>query len=126
MLLGKRKESYIKLISRSMGSLSKVVTTSNIRLKDKNETVFHATKNFSIFQSYFSRLAQNLVSKLPLLPNIFHESKIASYYGNKAGDLNYQLLKTSLKIILSILKGFNLSKAASIDSLKGKFLKVII
>ena len=109
-----------------MGSLSKVVTASNIHLKDKNETVFHATKNVSIIQSYFSRLTQNLVSKLPLLPNIFNESKIASYYGNKAGDLNYQLLKTSLKIILSILKGFNLSKAASIDSLKGKFLKVII
>ena len=89
-----------------MGSLSKVVTTSSIRLKDKNETVFHATKSFSIFQSYFSRLAQNLVSKLPLLPNIFHESKIASYYGNKAGDSNYQLLKTSLENNIKYFEGF--------------------
>ena len=64
---------------------SKAVTASNIYLKDKNETVFNATENCSIFKNYFSSLAHNLVSKLPLLPNIFTEiSKIASYYNNNA------------------------------------------
>ena len=63
----------------------------NICLKDKNQIVFNAAKNCSIFKNYFSSLAQNLVSKLPLLHNTFTESKIASYYDSKAvsKDLNF-------------------------------------
>ena len=70
---------------------SKAVTTSNIYLKEKNEIVFNATKNCFIFKNYFSSLAQNLVSNLPLSPNIFTKSKIASYYDNNAvsKDLNF-------------------------------------
>ena len=67
---------------KSMGLPSKAVTISNICLKDKNEIVFNATKNCSIFKNYFSSLAHNLVSKLPLSPNTFTESKIASSYDN--------------------------------------------
>ena len=108
-----------------MGLPSKAVTASNICLKDKNEIVFNATKNCSIFKNYFSSLPHNLVSKLPLSPNIFTESKIASYYDNNAvsKDLNFQLLEMSPEKILSILKGLNPSKAAGTDNLSSKFLK---
>ena len=97
----------------------------NICLKDKNRIVFNVTKNCSTFKNFFSSLAQNLVSKLPILHNTFTESKIASYYDNKAvsKDLNFQLLKTSPEKILSILKGLDPSKAAGIDHLLGTFLK---
>ena len=80
-----------------MGLPSKAVTASNICLKDKNRIVFNDIKNCSIFKNYFSSLAQNLVFKLPLTPNIFAESKIASYYNNNvvSKDLNFQLLETS-------------------------------
>ena len=73
----------------------------------------------------FQVLLITLVSKLPLSPNIFTESKIASYYDNNAvsKDLNFQLSETSPEKILSILKGLNPSKAAGIDNLSGKFLK---
>ena len=59
------------------------------------------------------------------MPNIFTESKIASYYDNNAvsKDLNFQLLKMSPEKILSILKGLNPSKSGGIDNLLGKFLK---
>ena len=102
---------------------SKAATASNICLKDKNEIVFNATKNCYIFKNHFSSLAHNLVSKLPLLPNIFTESKIASYYDNNAAskDLNFQLSEKSPEKILSILKGLNSSKTAGIDNLSGKF-----
>ena len=80
-----------------MGLPSKAVTVSNICFKNKNQIVFNDIKNCSIFKNYFSSLAQNLVSKLPLSPNIFTESKIASYYNNNvvSKDLNFQLLETS-------------------------------
>ena len=121
--IDKPKELWKTL--KSVGLPSKAVTASNICLKDKNEIVFNATKNCSAFKNYFSSIAQNLVSKLPLLPSIFNESKIASYYDNDAvsKDLNVQLLEKCSEKILSILKGLNPSKAAGIDNSLGRFLK---
>ena len=80
-----------------MGLTSKAVTASNNYLKDKNEIVFSATKNCSIFKNYFSSFAHNVVFKLPLSPDVFTESKIASYYGNNATskNLNFQLSEMS-------------------------------
>ena len=76
-----------------MGLPSKAASASNICLKDKNEIFFNNRKNCSIFKSFFSNLAQNIVSNLPLSPNVFTESKVASYYDNsKFKNLNF--LKT--------------------------------
>ena len=44
-----------------MGLPFKTATASNICLKDKNEIVFNATKNFSIFKNYSSSLENNMV-----------------------------------------------------------------
>ena len=108
-----------------LGLPTKAVTASNICLKNKNQIVFNDIKNCSIFKNYFSSLAQNLVSELPLSPNIFTESKIVCYYNNNvvSKNLNFQLLETSPEKIPSILKGLNPSKAVGIDNLSGKFLK---
>ena len=107
-----------------MGLPSKAASASNICLKDRNEIVFNGTKNCSIFKSFFSNLAQNLVSKLPPSPNVFTEYKVASYYDDiKFKDLNFEFCETSPEKILNILKGLNPSKAARIDNLSGKFLK---
>ena len=121
--INKPKELWKTL--KSMGVPSKAVTASNICLKEKDKIVFNASKNCSIFKNYFSSLAHNLVSKLPLSPNIFTESKIGSYYDNNAvsKDLNFQLSKTSPEKILIILTGLNSSKTAGIDNSSGKFLK---
>ena len=64
-------------------------------------------------------------TKLPLLPNIFTESKTASYYDNNvvSKDLNVQLSEISPEKILGILNGLNPSKAAGIDNLSCKILK---
>ena len=67
---------------KSMGLPFKGVTASNICLKSRNEVLFNTSKNCSIFKNYFSSLAHNLVSMLLLSPNIFTESKIASYSDN--------------------------------------------
>ena len=75
------------------------------------------------FQKFLSNLAQYLVSKLPLSPNVFTESKVASYYDDiKLKDLNFEFSETSEKI-LTIVEGLNPSKVADIDNLSDKFLK---
>ena len=107
-----------------MGLPSKAAWASNICLKDRNEIVFRDTSNCSIFKSFFSNLAQNLVSKLPPLPNVFTEFKVASYYDDiKYKDLNFEFSETSPEKTLNILKGLNSSKAAGIVNLSRKFLK---
>ena len=107
-----------------MGLPSKAASAWNICLKDRNEIVFNNAKNCSIFKSFFSNLVQNLVSKLPPSPNVFTESKVASYCDIIFFKfLNFKFSETSPEKILNILKGLNLSKAAGIDNLSGKFLK---
>ena len=107
-----------------MGLPSKSASASNICLRDRNEIVFNDTKNWSIFKSFLSNLAQNLVSKLLPSPDVFTESKVASYYDDiKFKDLNFEFSGASPEKILNILKGLNPSKAGSIDNLSGKFLK---
>ena len=106
-----------------MGLSSKAASASNICLKDRKKIVFSDTKNCSIFKSFFSNLVQNLVSKLPHSPNVFTESKVASYYDDtKFKDLNFEFSETSPEKILNILKGLNLSKAVGIDNFSVKFL----
>ena len=68
--INKPKELWKTL--KSMGLPSNAVTASNICLKDKNEKAFNAIKNCSIFKNYYSSLVHNLVTKLPLSPNIFY------------------------------------------------------
>ena len=78
----------------------------------------------SMFKSIFSNLAQNMVSKLPPSPNVFDESKVASYYDNiKFRELYFEFSERSPKIILNILKGLNSPKAASFDKLSCIFQK---
>ena len=87
-------------ILKCIGLLSKDVSPSNICLKDRNEIVFNDTKNCLIFKSFFSSLAQNLVSKLPPSPNVFTERKVASHYDDfKFKDLNFRFSETSLESI---------------------------
>ena len=107
-----------------MGLPSKAASASKICLKGRNEKVFNDSKNCFIFKSFFSNLAQNLLLKLPPSPNVFTESKFASYYGDiKFKDLNFEFSETSPEKILNILKDLNSSKATGIYNLSGKFLK---
>ena len=74
-----------------MGLSFKAASAWNICLKDKNEIVLDETKNYSIFKSFLSDLVQNLISKLPPSPNVFTESKVASYHDNiKFKNLNFE------------------------------------
>ena len=65
-----------------------------------------------------------MVCKLHHSPNVFTESKAASYCDDiKFKDLNFEFSETSSEKILNILKDLNPSKATGIDNLSGKFLK---
>ena len=65
-----------------------------------------------------------MASKLSTSPDIFTESKDASYYDNNSISKQFscQLLGTSHKNILGILKGLNPPKATVTNNLLGKCL----
>ena len=74
---------------------SKSPSVSSISVKGKNETVFDETKNCFSFKNFFSNLAQNLLSRLPLPLNIFTESKVSFCYENiECKGSNFQFCKT--------------------------------
>ena len=76
------------------------------------------------FQKLLFQSCAKLGSRLPPSPNVFTESKVASYYDDiKFKDLNFEFSETSPEKILNILKDLNPSKADGIDNLSGKFLK---
>ena len=59
-----------------------------------------------------------MVSKLPPSPNVFTDSKVASYYVDIIfKDLHFQFSETFYEKILNVLKGLNPSKAAGIDNI---------
>ena len=100
--VNKPKELWKTL--KPMGLPSKAASASNICLRDRNEIVFNDTKNCSNSKSFFSNLVQNLVSKLPPSPNVFTESKVASYHDDiKFKDLNFEFSETSPEKILNII-----------------------
>ena len=102
--INKPKELWKTL--KSIGFSSKTGSASNICSKEKNEIAFNDTKNYSIFKRFFSNLGQNLVSELPHSPNVFTESKGASYYDNfQFKDLNFESCEKKKKKILNIWKG---------------------
>ena len=56
---------------KSLGLPSKHVSNGKICLKQENKIVFNTYKITENFKEFFSRLASNLVSKLPPAPNIY-------------------------------------------------------
>ena len=76
-----------------------------------------------MFKTYFSNLAQDLVSKLPAAPNKFNKSKVANYYKNAESTNRLTFGHIARETILKILMNIDTAKSAGIDNLNGRFLK---
>ena len=99
--------------------------TCNICLENKNNNIsFDSKTNAEIFKDFFSKLANDLVEKLPVPTNKFGIDCIKNYYKNLNLEENCFILKpTNEVVILKLLEDINPSKAAGLDNLSGKFLR---
>ena len=70
---------------------------------------------------FFSNLAKNLVSKLPIAPNRFGLDTAKNYY--KKFNLKGKDFSFSNVTVSKLLNNINPSKASDLDNLTGKFLK---
>ena len=119
--IGKPKELWKTL--KSLG-LSKRNTAASICLKKEGTLSFDEKENSEIFKDFFSKLAENLLLKLPEPPKKFGPLETTEYYRKFNLTSNgFRFSKVSLEIVQDILENIEPSKAAGIDNLNGKFLR---
>ena len=75
------------------------------------------------FSTYFSNLAENLVSKLPNSSNRYDVLSVAQYYSYLGLTKNFDLLTTEKDYVFKILRDIDILKAAGVNKLPGRFLK---
>ena len=75
------------------------------------------------FAKFYSNLAESLLKNLSISPNKFDINSIHQYYKNIELKDNFNLNLTTAKKILEVLQFIDISKAAGIDKISGRFLK---
>ena len=76
-----------------------------------------------IFKDFFSNLAESLLIKLPNAPNKYNIESVFQYYSKFIIEKPFHLSITSEEEVFKMMQNIDISKAAGIDNLSGKFLK---
>ena len=119
--IGKPKELWKAL--KSLGLPSKTSICGTTALKVKNATSFETKSKLEVFKNYYSTLAENLLKKLPISPNIYTFNSVRQYYRHLFQNDAFHLTNATEIDIEKILRGTKVCKAAGIDDLSGRFLK---
>ena len=110
---------------KSLGLPSKKGTISNICLKKGDKICFDDKTSANAFKDFFCNLANDLVAKLPHPSNRFRLDTARNYNQDILGLLpsKFKFSNVTEDLVLQLLKGMNIDKAASIDNLSENFLK---
>ena len=82
----------------------------------------HDTKSIlKTFESFYSKLAGNLLAKLPKAPNRYTIKFVSDYYKKLSLSENFKLDSTTEGYLFKLLKNVEVTKAARIDQISGKF-----
>ena len=76
-----------------------------------------------ILAKLYSNLAESLLKNLPNSPNKFDINSVHQYYKIVELKDNFNLNLTTAKKVLGVLQLIDISKAAGIDNISGRFLK---
>ena len=136
MIFNKRRSLFGKKLSGSIGKpkdlwkalkplgLSNKVFSCEVSTLKINNTVEHdANSVLAGVKNYYLTLAENLVKMLPKAPNKYSINTVIKYYEHMIQGYHFNLASISENSILTILKSTQVSKAAGLDSLSGRFLK---
>ena len=120
--IGKPKELWRSL--KSLGFPSKQKSSSSLCLEKDGNLSFDPKANTEIFKDFYLNLADNLVKKLPSLPNKFGIETVKTYYQRlNLGRKTFSVKATSTSVVQQLLEDINPSKSAGLDNLTGKFLR---
>ena len=76
-----------------------------------------------MLKDFFSNLTKSLLIKLPNAPNEYTLESVFQYYSKFIIEKPFYMCDTSEEELFKIMQNINISKAAKIDDLSGKFLK---
>ena len=108
---------------RSLGLPSKTSSCEVNVLKINSKVEHDFNSVLEGFRNYYSTLAVNLVKMLPKPTNKYSINSVIKYYEQLFPSDYFHLTSVSKNSILTILKATQVSKAAGIDNLSGRFLK---
>lgn len=111
---------------KNLGYSGKSKENSKTVLKIEDELCFDGKKIATYFNTFFTTVASNLVSKLPYAPKIFNTDSynFKNYYRSKGITENsFSLTEVMEDYILEILNGLRANKSTGVDGLPARFIK---
>ena len=136
MIFDKKRSFFEKKLSESIGKpkdlwkalksleLPNTISSGEVSALKINNTVEHdANSILEGFKNYYSTLAENLVNMLPKASNKYSIDTVIKYYEHMIQGSHFNLASVSENSILTILKSTQVSKAAGLDGLSGRFIK---
>ena len=119
--VGKPKDLWKALRSLGLPSKTSSCKVNALKINSKVEHNFNSV--LEGFRNYYSILAGNLVKMLPKPTNKYSTNSVMKYHEHMILSDYFHLASVSENSILTILKATQVSKAAGIDNLSGRFLK---
>ena len=107
----------------SLGLPKKSPKASNICLNQNGENIFSPQSTAEIFKDFFSNIANNLATKLPVPTDKFGDHFVSSFYKKLNIKSNFHFTPTTKETVHKILNNLEASKAPGIDNIKSMFLK---
>ena len=125
-LIRKKKKAYFEEKTlKQLGLPEKRLPCTDICLKVEEDLKFDPFTIFELFKKLYSNLANDLVHKLPVASKKFDIEAVKDYYNDMFelchNKLNFQTVQPNT--ISNLLKSCNVSKAAEIENVSGRFLK---
>ena len=117
-----KKPQELWKVLKNVGLSSKAAPISKICIKESHFTQFDDKQNANTFNNFYSKLASDLVEKLPTAKNIFRGHSVKNYYS--AMDIpsnSFKLRNAKREEIYKILINLDPNKAYGIDELPGRF-----
>ena len=119
--IGKPKDLWKALRSLGLPSKTSSCEVNALKINSKVEHDFNSV--LEGFRNYYSTLAESLVKMLPKPTYKYSINSVIKYYEHMILSDYFHLAFVSENSILTILKATQVSKAAGIDNLSGRFLK---
>ena len=93
---------------------------------EKNDfTQFNDKQNANTFQKFYSKLASDLVEKIPTAKNLFGENSVETYYSAMNIPSNsFKFRNANCEEIYKTLINIDPNKAHGVGEIPGSFLKV--
>ena len=118
-----KKSNDLWKVLKNTGLPSKAASISKICVKENDFPQFDDKQNANTFKNFYSKLASDLVEKLPTAKNTFRKKFVKKYYSAMNNSNSFKLRNAKREEICKILTNIDPNKTYGIDEILGMFVK---